>query len=411
MGRGKKGASPDGKKRSMAFTLVLLFGLVSLFVDVANEGARSIIGPYLGILGASAAVVGIVAGLGELIGYSLRIVFGKLADATGNYWAPIFVGYVINLIAVPALALAGDWQAAAALIMLERIGRAMRCPARDAMLSYSGKKAGRGWAFGVQDALSSVGGMLGPAVVVIVMVLGGGYRIGFEMLVIPLLIAMVVLAHAYRVESVPRKREPARKKAGRGEKFPRIFWIYMGAGVLIAAGYSDFPLISLHVGAYTSVPEGWIPILYAVAMATNAITALLFGRLYDHIGMGPLVMISAIVPAFVPMVFSGDLELILLGMMLYGVGFGAQDSMMRAAVADMAPPGREGYAFGLYNAAFGVSWFMGSVTTGLLYGVSVMAMIALSVGLQLMAIPLFMKVRRGRQEPRPGGAGEPVPQA
>lgn len=411
MGRVSDSIGPNGRKRSVTFSLIFLLGLVGLFTDMATEGTRSIIGPYLGMLGASAAVVSAVAGLSELVGYSLRIFFGRWADASGRYWAPMFIGYAINLVAVPALALAGNWPAAVGLIMVERIGRAMRCPARDAVLSHTGRNVGRGWAYGVQEALSSVGGMLGPTMVVGIMVLGGDYRLGLEILLVPALLTIVILSYAYQLDCGKSRPARVRRKNIGAERFPRIFWVYIGAGALIAAGYADFPLIALHVGTCAGITAGEVPILYALAMAANALSALIFGRLYDRMGIGPLIAISMVVPLFVPMVFSGDLGLVVMGMMLYGIGFGAQESMMRALVADMSPQGRVGSAFGLYNAAFGVTWFLGSVAMGVLYGISVEAMVALSMGLQFTAVPLLMMVRRGKQIPHPGGAGGPLPQA
>ncbi len=395
MGTGSIGNEDGHRRRSQAIAFVIMLGLVSLLADVATEGTRSIMGPYLVLLGASATAVGIVAGLSELIGYSLRIVFGWVADKRGHYWILMFVGYAINLIAVPAMALAGDWVAAVCLIMLERVGRAIRSPARDAMLSHAGKEVGRGWSYGLQEALSSIGGMVGPMVVVLVLFLDGDYRMGFEILLIPALMAVVLLAYARKINPDPSKMEIACPHVERKGKFSRLFWIYIMAGALIACGYADFPLIAFHIGNFAMVSEGWIPIMYAIAMAADALAALFFGKLYDRVGVAPLVVVSAIVPLFVPLIFSNDFTTVAVGMVLYGVGFGAQESVMRAMVADMTPHDRRGFAFGCYNAAFGVSWFLGSLAMGILYDVSLPAMMALSMLLQFAAIPLFVIVMRG----------------
>lgn len=387
-GRGKR-------KRSLAVLFVVLLGTVGLLADVAAEGARCVTGPYLGLLGASAVVIGIVAGLSELIGYSLRIVFGWLVDRTGNYWAPVIIGYAINLVAVPALALAGDWMTAVFLIMLERMGRAIRGPARDAMLSYAGKDVGRGWAFGIQEALSSAGGMIGPAVLVGVMVLGGDYRLGFEVLLVPALLAVVLAAHAWRLNPRPRELEGSCPPVERKRPLPRLFWAYVLAGALIAAGYADFLLVALHMGTFAGISDGWVPVMYAIVMASDGLSALVFGRTYDRIGLLPLVVMSAVVPLFVPLIFSSDIAVVIAGLLLYGVGFGAQESVMRAVVADMTPHCRRGSAFGTYNAVFGASWFLGSIAMGVLYDLSIEAMMLLSMGLQLAAIPVLVHVMRG----------------
>ena len=388
------GFSAHKRKRSTAVVFVILLGLIGLMADIATEGSRSSMGTYLGLLGASAVTVGFIAGLSELLGYSLRIVFGRLTDHTGNYWAPLFIGYGINLIAVPALALTGNWMEAMWLIMLERLGRAVRSPARDAMLSHAGSRMGRGWAYGVQEALSSVGGMVGPVAIVVVMMLGGNYRLGFEVLLIPALAAVLLLVYARRVNPHPRKMEHVPDMESPA-KLPRIFWPYVLAGALIAAGYADFPLIALHIERFAGVSDGWVPVMYAIVMASDGLSALAFGRSYDRVGLLPLICVLAAVPLFVFLIFSSDVTFVILGMILYGVGFGAQDSVMRAVVADMTPAGRRGTAFGIYNAAFGISWFLGSIAMGALYESAMAGMMFLSISLQLMAIPVMVHVMRG----------------
>jgi MFS family permease len=387
---------PFGKrKRSLAIIFVVVLGLVALLADTANEGAKSITGPYLGLLGASATTIGIVAGLSELIGYSLRVVFGWLTDRTGRYWTLTFIGYGINLVAVPALALAGDWWMAVNLIVIERVGRAIRGPARDAMISHASVDIGRGWAYGVQEALSAVGGMMGPMIVFVVLLFKGDYRLSFEVLLVPALFALVLLAYAWRLNPSPRDMEGRCDSREVRRRLPRIYWVYASAGALIAAGYADYPLIAFHIDNLAQASESWIPILYAIAQAADALTALFLGRLYDRTGMKSLIIVSGITPFFALLIFSNDFNLVLLGMVFYGIGFGAQESVMRAIVADMVPYCRRASAFGYYNAVFGISWFMGSILMGILYDASIISMIAFSMAAQFLAIPVLMNVRRG----------------
>lgn len=380
--------------RSLAIAFIIIFGIVSLLADIANEGVRSSMGVYLALLGASATAIGIVAGLCELIGYSLRIVFGWITDRTGAHWSMIFIGYGINLVAVPALALTGDWMTAVFLIMVERVGRAIRSPARDAMLSHAGTDVGRGWAYGLQEALSSVGGMIGPMIIVLVMLCGGNYQIGYEIMIVPLLFAMVLLAYAWRINPRPRDMEGPCTMVDTSKRLSRSFWIYVLAGALIAAGYADFPLVAFHIGNFAGVTEGWIPIMYAIAMAADALAALIFGKLYDKVGIVPLIVVLAFVPLFVPLTFSNDFTLVLVGMLLYGIGFGAQESVMRAVVADMTPFCRRASAFGYYNAVFGIAWFAGSLAMGVLYDVSIVSMMILSMSMQLLSIPVLILIRK-----------------
>jgi hypothetical protein len=163
---------------SPAFRFVLIMGVVNLFSDVTYEGGASINGPFMGSLGASAAAISIVAGLGEFLGYSLRSVSGYIADKTGKYWVVTFIGYAVNLLAVPAMALAQTWEVAAALILVERMGRAIRKPTVEAMLSYSTGKHGRGWVYAVNTAMDEAGATLGPLVIALVLYMKGGYRTG-----------------------------------------------------------------------------------------------------------------------------------------------------------------------------------------------------------------------------------------
>jgi hypothetical protein len=185
---------------------VVLIGIVSLFADMTYEGARSVTGPYLGALGASGFVVGLVAGLGELIGYALRLVSGYVADRTARYWAVTLVGYALNMLAVPLLALAGHWETAAALMIAERVGKAIRTPARDAMLSHATREVGHGWGFGLHEAMDQAGAMIGPLAVAAALAAGWGYRAGFGVLLVPAVLALGVLLAAWR--AYPRPADP-----------------------------------------------------------------------------------------------------------------------------------------------------------------------------------------------------------
>jgi len=382
------------KKTDSALKFVVLIGVVSLFADMTYEGARSINGQYLALLGASASVVGIVAGFGELIGYGLRLLSGYVSDRTGRYWAVTIVGYVVNLAAVPLLALAGRWEIAALLMIAERVGKAIRTPARDAMLSHATKEMGRGWGFGVHEALDQIGAVLGPLIVVVVFYFRGDYPTGYGILLIPAVLALGVLATARRLYPHPRDLEigtPVMDTRG----FLKGYWLYVAATALIAAGFADFPLIAYHFRKAGILSDRVIPIFYSVAMGVDALAALVFGRLFDRIGFPVLVLVSFLTAFFAPLVFLGGFSMALLGMALWGVGMGAQESIIRAAVAGMAAKEKRGTAYGIFNAVYGVSWFLGSAFMGLLYDVSLHAVVVFAVVMQLGSIPLLLLVRKG----------------
>lgn len=382
---------------------VVLLGVVSLFADVTYEGARSITGPFLALLGASGTAVGLIAGLGELIGYTLRLISGYLADRTGRYWTLTFFGYALNLLSVPLLALAGRWELAAVLMIAERVGKAIRTPARDAMLSRATHEVGHGWGFGLHEALDQIGAVSGPLIVAAIVAGGGGYRSGFAVLLVSAIVALGLLGTACWLYPNPQDLAPVSKLGG-DRRFPRVFWLYLGAAALVAAGYADFPLIAYHFGRNRIVPEGGIPILYAVAMGVDAIAALVFGRLFDRFGLPVLIASSVISALFAPLVFLGGFVGAVLGMAVWGVGMGAQESVLRAAVATMIPSDRRGTAFGLFNAGYGLAWFAGSVILGLLYDRSIAGVVLFSVLAQLASIPVLFAVmtgRRNRTEPGP----------
>ena len=379
--------------KAAAWRFIILVGVISLFSDMTYEGARSISGPFLGELKASALVVGVVAGLGEFLGYALRLGSGYLTDRLGRYWLITFAGYAVNLLAVPLLALAGSWEIAAVLLVLERIGKAVRTPARDAMLSHAAGAVGRGWGFGFHEAMDQIGAVTGPLIVAAVLYFQGGYRQGFAVLLLPAVLALVVITMAARLYPHPQHLEvnaPALNTTG----FTRPYWLYVVAVGLLGAGYADFPLIAYHFGKTALLPSGWIPLFYAVAMAVDAVAALILGRLFDRLGM-PVIMGTAVLSAlFAPLVFLGGFELALLGMVLWGIGMGALESIIKAALAEMVPRDRRATGFGLFNAGFGLFWFLGSALMGFLYDFSLGALVAFSVTAQLLAIPFFLAVSR-----------------
>lgn len=377
--------------RAMALRFVLLIGVVSLFADFTYEGSRSIVGPYLALLGAGATVVSLVSGFGELLGYGLRLVSGRLSDRTKRFWPITLLGYAIQMPVVPLLALAGSWQVAAVLVMLERVGKATRNPPRDVMLSHAGAQIGRGWAFGLHEALDQSGALLGPLAVAAVIALRGQYRVAFAVLAIPAVITLVMLTVARFTYPQPERMEsnlPDLHTHG----LPRVFWLYLAATAFVAAGFADFPLIAFHFAKSSVVSSTFIPIFYAVAMATGGAGSLLFGRLFDRAGLVILIPLTILSTLFAPFVFFGGFALALIGTALWGLGMGVHETLIPAAVAGMVPAGSRASAYGLFTAGYGTAWFLGSAVLGILYPFSLSALVAFSVVTGLAAISLFVAV-------------------
>jgi len=373
----------------LALRFVLTIGIVNFFADMTYEGGRGIIGPFLGSLGASATIVGLVAGVGEMAGYGLRSISGFFADRTHKYWALAFIGYAVNMLAVPALALAGNWPMAAALLVAERTGRAIRKPAVESMLSRAGNVIGHGWAFGLNEALDQTGATLGPLITAWVLYKREGYHHAFGVLLISALLCLAVLFIAWFLYRRPHELEGEPQQKSANKTFPKSYWFYLAAGALIAAGFADFSLIAFHFQRAGTVRQDMVPVFYAVAMVTGAVAAPLLGKLLDKFGL-PVLLIAFGIPAFfAPLIFFHASGFELVGMILWGMGMGAQDACLKATVSKIVPSAKRGAGFGVFDTGFGVAWFAGSAIMGLLYDKSIMALVIFSVSLQLLALPVL----------------------
>ncbi len=380
--------------RRSAVRFIVALGLISLFADVTYEGARSILGPFLGTLGAGAFVVGLVSGFGELAGYTLRLVSGYAADRTRSYWALTIGGYITNMVAVPLLALAKIWPIAAVLVVLERGGKAIRTPARDVMLSQASKSIGRGWGFGLHEAMDQTGAFIGPLLVAAVLAQSNLYGRAFAVLAIPAGLAIVTVLTAHRIYPHPSTFEQPTSRRITTSGFSKQFWLYVAAAALLAAGFVDFPLMAFHFQQQKLASQTMIPVIYAFAMGAEALTALVFGRLFDKIGVAALIAGVVLSAASSPLVFLGGLPMAVGGIILWGAGTGGQQSLLRAAIADLVPVEKRGAAYGIFNTVYGIAWFAGSAALGALYNVSFVALAAFAVVSQAVAIPLLLISRR-----------------
>jgi predicted MFS family arabinose efflux permease len=383
-------------KNRSAFRFVLIIGIANFFADFTYEGARGIVGPFLGSLGASAALVGFVAGLGELMGYGLRSVSGYLADKSHRHWAFAFAGYTVNMLAVPALALATRWPLAATLVVAERAGRGIRKPTVEAMLSYAGKSIGAGWVFGLNEALDQAGATVGPLLMALVLYLNGGFRTGFGVLLIPALLCLAILVAARLLHPRPHELEEGTGHTLATANLTRPYWIYLAAGALIAAGFADFALIGFHFHKANTVPGNLIPVFYAIAMASSALASIPLGRLFDRFGPNVSLLAFLISALAAPFIFLGTSTAALIGMIFWGIGMSAQGSLLQAILTGVIAPQKRSTAFGLFDTGYGIAWFLGSAVMGLLYEKSLMAVALFSVILQLAALPILFIANRTR---------------
>ena len=379
--------------RKSALTFIVAFGIVSLFADMAYEGMRGLNGEFLAALGASGTAVGIIAGGGELAGYAIRLVSGRVAQRTGAYWPLAIAGYGLTMIAVPAMAFAFNWQVAALFVVAERTGKAIRSPATNTMQARAGDQIGQGWAFGLQEALDQTGAIAGPLITAFVLAHHGSYRAAYAWLAVPALLTMVTVAalairyrFAGRIAPVDAKTPmPA---------LSRAFWFYTATAALLGFGFADFSLMAFHFGRAGIVSTALVPVFYAAAMGTSAASALLFGLLFDRKGIVVLVPAILAGAATTPLAFFGGFGAALTGTILWGLATGTLSALMSASVAKLVPEASRARAYGLFSAIYGTAWFAGSALLGALYDVSLTALVIVAIAAQLVAfVPLALTIR------------------
>ena len=394
-------------KKRTAFSFIILMGIVSLFSDMTHEGASSIIGAYLSLAGASAAAIGFVSGLGECIGYSLRIFSGWLTDKTKKYWPMTIAGYVMDCIAIPALAFVphGGWIVACMIIVIQRLGKAIKKPAKDTILSFAASKVGAGKGFAIQELLDQIGAFVGPVMLFLITLLKKNsdefstYKLCFIVLGVPAVLTILLLLFAKYRYPVPEQFEEQKEEKPVPFRMNRQFVFYIVAISLFAFGFIDFSMITMHTMKTHLVPEETLPLLYAGAMAADAVAALVFGWLFDTVGIGILAVSTLVSAPFAIFIFAATSRTALFaGIILWGIGMGAQESILKSAVTEIVPKEHRSSGFGIFQTSFGICWFLGSWLMGILYDHSMMAMVVFSVVAQTAAIPFFLLSNREKHE-------------
>lgn len=385
--------SAESLHRSTAFRLIFLLGIVSLFGDIIYEGSRSVTGPYLLLLGASAFTVAFVAGFGEFIGYAARLVSGYFSDRTGDYWTFAIAGYLMIGV-IPLLVFAQAWEAAAILILIERLGKGIRSPAKDTILSHAAHQVGRGWGFGIHEALDQVGAIIGPLVFAVSLAVYGGYKIGFAVLAIPFAFLVVALIYARKSAPDPAGFESERTTVPSPQPASRVLLPYGLFTILTMAGFAVFPLMAYHFSAVSVVPAAQIPVFYAIAMAADALFALVIGKYYDRIGLTVLLAVPLANIPIAGLAFSGGYYGALAAAVLWGISMGGQETVLRAALADLTSIRKRGTAYGVFNTLYGGAWFAGSIVIGILYEMDLVILISYTILMQGAALGAFLWLRR-----------------
>ncbi|QLY28592.1 MFS transporter [Nocardia huaxiensis] len=405
-----------------AWRFIAAFGVISLCADIVYEGARSVSGPLLAGLGASAALVGVITGLGEAAALGLRLVSGPLTDRTRAFWRWTIAGYALSVLSVPLLGFTGLLWVACALVLAERVGKAVRSPAKDTLLSFAAASAGRGRGFAVHESLDQIGALLGPLTVAAALALSGGdFRLALGVLAAPAAAVLALLLwlrlrepHPERYETHSTTTDPT--DSGNPEPFPPAFRQYAVFTAVTLAGFATFGVVSFHLVTRGGYSTSAVAVLYAAAMAVDAVAALISGWVYDRSGarvLAALPLLSALAAVFV--FVAGDGWMIA-GVLLWGAAVGVQESTMRAVVADLVGPQRRATAYGVYAAAGGVALAAGGALTGLLYDVSIPVLVLTLLAMQAAALGLFAwfypqlpRTRTGPPAATPAPAGPESP--
>ncbi|MBM3251931.1 MAG: MFS transporter [Candidatus Omnitrophica bacterium] len=397
-----------GSHKKTAIQFIMLFGLVSLFGDLAYEGARSVNGPYLKLLAVNAVTLGIITGVGEFLGYALRLISGYLSDKTKSYWLLTFLGYGL-LVSVPLLSLAGIWQIAALFIIAERIGKAIRSPARDTILSQASSQVGTGFGFGLHEAMDQIGAVAGPLIFTTFFLIAGKrigiaeYQKGYAFLWIPFLLVMICLFVAFRRIPRPDILEAEQKTEKVPDKLSKIFWLYNMFTFVATMGFCNFILIAFHFKSKNILSDAQIPLYYAIAMGIDAVAALSIGKLYDvaknrshnrNAGLNLLVIIplmSLLIPLFV---FSQNHLFVIVGVLCWGIVMGIHETIMRSAIADTTSLVKRGTGYGIFNTTYGLAVFIGSALLGFLYDRSIPLVIFAIIIIEFLAFIIFFLMKK-----------------
>ncbi len=395
-----------------AWRVVWWFGFVSLFADMVYEGARSVYGPLLAALGASAVVVGLVTGAGEAVALVLRLAFGPLADRTGRYWSLTILGYGLTVVCVPLIALAPRLGVAglafgATMILLERLGKAIRSPSKSALLAQVAVGVGRGRGFGVHKALDQVGAFAGPLLVAGVVAVSSLWA-GMAVLAVPGAIAMFLLLTlrrrvpdpgAYDDTATPSAPDDPSERQGWwaeavGAGLSGDFFRYAIAASLTTGALVTFGIIGYHLTVEDILPVAAVPVVYAGAMAVEAVAALAVGSVYDRTGPRVLLVVPVLVAIVPALALGSGMVAVLVGVAAWGFAQGVQDSTIKAVVADLVDAPRRATAYGVFAGIQGLLAIVGGVGAGWLYERSLVALVVVVALTQVVALALLVDTFR-----------------
>lgn len=382
------------KKRALAF--LYLFGLISFLGDIIYEGARSISGQYLGTLGASAVVVGVVAGVGELLGYLARLLAGTLSDRINSYWMFVFLGYGF-LVAIPLLSTTDSWLFASILFILERIGKGVRSPAKDALLSEPAKKVGTGYGFGLLELIDQLGALIGPLLLFVIFLKVNGtlskedYQLSLSFFWAPFILLMLTLTFTYlkfRQEHLKNTGYTKKLNTSPGKKF----WFFCIFVFFTTAGFVSFSLIGYHLKVSNAFSELYIVAMYTLVMAIDGLMAVPVGKVYDRVKLKMLYPVPVLTFIAVVLSFTADIIYVIVGMALWGAVLAIHETVFKAYIVDTVEFNRAS-AFAVFNTVYGVGILAGNVAASFIYQNSPELLAVYLFVVQLLAMFSLIKTR------------------
>ena len=376
---------------------VIALGFVSMFMDISSESVHALLPLFLvGTLGASTFIVGLIEGLGEATAQISKLFSGVLSDRTGKRKPLAVLGYGLSAVTKPLFALAGGAGAVLTARLADRVGKGIRGAPRDALVADMVPEAQRGAAYGLRQSMDTVGALLGPLLAMALLALTGDVRTVFWLAILPAMIAVAVLVIYVREPETasPPKGRVALTRASL-VALGRPFWgvVLLGA-VLTLARVSEAFLI-LKAGD-VGLQIGMAPVVLMLFNLVYALSAWPVGVLSDRIGQRGLLLagFGLLVLADLLLAVAGSVELVLLGVAIWGLHMGMTQGLLAAAVARHAPDHMRATAFGAFNLVTGFALLAGNAIAGGLWSL-VGPAATFGAGAVLAAVGLIGLIRRG----------------
>ncbi|MEN2998178.1 MAG: MFS transporter [Brevinematia bacterium] len=376
----------EQEKRAI-IRFIILMGVVSLFADMVYETARGVMGPYLGYLGANAFAIGLVFGIGEFLGYFLRIFAGAIIDRTRKYWSFVYIGYGA-IASIPLLAFADYWLVAGTLIIMERIGKAIRSPAKDTIISIYSKNLGKGLTFGIHETADQLGAVAGPALFYLLL-LGLGYKNSFLVLFIPflLMVGAIIVAKNYSKKIAV---EVSKEELSNNSRSNTSVYLYLAFIFLTSLGFIGFPILSFHAVKTKLISDTLIPLIYSLVMVLDALVAVPIGILYDKFGIKVMTFLPIAISITVAFGLSNNILLLVIALLLWGVIMSSYETVVRAYVGDNVSLAERGTFYGIFNTILGLSLALGNSIAGYIYEINKNLIIYLAILIEIIAMFLII---------------------